>query len=147
MRLIDVRMHPRAAPILYSLLEERTPEQSISHRHMPSIAEHNAFVANYGGPHEPYFYWGLIDVNGTIVGHIYLTRRNEIGIQIYNRHQGKGHGTEAVQLLMRLFGKREYLANINPFNQASIAMFMKLGFGLCQLTYRLTDYREARRAG
>jgi len=143
MKLIDVRSkHARATALLYALLEERKPENSISHRRMPSIAEHNRFVAAYGGPGQPYQFWALIEVDGSIVGHVYLTRRNEIGIQIFERYHGKGYGPQAVKLLMQLFGDREYLANIAPGNGRSMDMFNRLGFDICQVTLR----REQRRA-
>lgn len=142
MKFIDVREHPRASAVLYALLEERRPEHSISHRRMPSLAEHNRFVAGYGGPYEPYKFWGLIEVSGQIVGHVYLTRRDEIGIQIFEHHQRRGYGRDAVKLLMQLFGDRDYLANINPSNGPSIDMFAKMGFEILQVTLR----REGRHA-
>ena len=117
--------------ILYALLTERTPEVSISHREMPTWDQHSAFVDGH-----PYIYWRLIDVAGEIVGACYLTDRNEIGIQIFKAHRGKGYGPQAVHMLMEDCGPRSYLANINPKNMASQEMFERLGFGLCQLTYR-----------
>lgn len=141
MKLVDVRKHPRAQALLYCMLEERRPEHSISHRVMPTRIQHNRFVDGYGPPGDPYKYWALIDVHGEIVGNTYLTSRDEIGIHISGRHQGRGYGPQAVELLMRLFGDREYLANIAPRNERSAAMFRDLGFDLCQVTLR----REARR--
>jgi hypothetical protein len=40
MKLIPISEHPDAARILYALLAERTPEQSISHKKMPTWEEH-----------------------------------------------------------------------------------------------------------
>lgn len=142
LRFVDIRLHDQAVPILWELLSERRLEHSISHRRMPSRDEHIYFVVNYGGSDEPYTYWGLLEVDQDIVGHIYLTARNEIGIQVFERCQRNGYARAAVELLMRFFGDREYLANINPANEASIALFKSLGFDVCQVTYR----REARRA-
>jgi len=139
MKLIPVASRPDAARHLWDLLAERTPEQSISHRHMPTKAEHRAFVESH-----PYQYWALIDIAGEIVGACYLTRTNEIGIAIYKKHRGKGFGPEAVKLLMEYMGPREYLANVNPLNEASARMFKKLGFNICQHTYRL-DHNADRR--
>ncbi len=48
----------------------------------------------------------------------------------------------AVLELIRLHGPRRYLANINPRNDASIAMFQGLGFTHIQNTYELPAYRR-----
>ena len=136
MELIPISEHPDSAKILYDLLAERTPEQSISHREMPSVEEHLAFVAL-----APYDAWYLIEctVNGQleIVGSIYLTRANEIGIFIFRQHQGVGFGLLAVPLLMEMHGKRRYVANISPQNDASLRMFDMLGFRTIQHTLAL----------
>jgi len=134
-----VARRPDAVRHLYDLLCERTPEQSISHRKMPSMSQHRAFVESH-----PYQYWALVEVDGTVVGSVYLTRANEIGIAIYKKHRGKGYGPEAVRMLMEYMGPREYLANVNPLNEASARMFKKLGFAVCQHTYRL-DHEDQRR--
>lgn len=117
--------------LLYDLLGERTPDQSISHKSMPTINEHSNFVLS-----RPYKRWDLIYVEDHgFVGAIYLTYVNEIGIGVLRNHQGHHYGIEAVRLLMaREVGP--FLANINPNNQGSIAMFAKLGFGHIQNTYR-----------
>lgn len=117
--------------ILYALLAERPPEVNISHKTMPTWEEHSAFVDSH-----PYAYWRLLDVDGDIIGACYLTKQNEIGIQIFKAHQGKGYGPMAVRILMDECGHRTYLANINPTNEASIDMFRRLGFDFCQVTYR-----------
>ena len=123
--------------VLWTLLQERTPQQSISHKEMPEWSEHINFVNNH-----PYKAWYLICEHRCVprmwkkLGAIYLTQQNEIGIQIFNKHRGKGLGKEAVQQLMRLH-PGPYLANINPNNDASIAFFKKMGFEHIQNTYRL----------
>ena len=140
MKLTPIARRPDASRHLYALLSERTPEQSISHRKMPTIAQHRAFVDRH-----PYQYWALVEIEGEVVGAVYLTRDNEIGIAIYKAHRGKGYGPEAVKQLMEYMGPREYLANINPLNEASARMFKKLGFAVCQHTYRL-DHEDQRRS-
>ena len=60
--------------LLYDLLSERTPEESISHKSMPTYPEHEKFVQS-----NPYFAWYLIDVDGQFVGSIYLSKQREIG--------------------------------------------------------------------
>lgn len=109
---------------LWMLLSERTSEQSISHRAMPTWKEHCAFVDS-----RPYLHWYSITNTGLeTVGAIYLTRQREIGISIHTEDRGHGYATAAITELMRLHPGR-FLANINPANEASIALFRKLGFG------------------
>lgn len=113
---------------LYTLLQERTPEQSISHKVVPSYEEHCAFVLS-----KPYFRWYMI-VGGTVYGAIYLTHQREIGISLLRVYQRQGYGRAAVLKLMDLH-PGPFLANINPNNDASIAFWKSLGFTLKQVTY------------
>lgn len=116
---------------LYNLLAERTPEQSISHRKMPTWEEHRSFVES-----KPYMMWALIlNDDGDTVGSIYLTYQFEIGIFIYQMFQGQGYAKAAILEIMDLY-PGELLANINPNNTASLALFAKLGFKQIQVTYR-----------
>lgn len=137
MKLIPLSEHPYAEQVLWDLLEQRPAENNISHRVMPSWETHCRFVAE-----NPYEHWAIIDVDGTAVGAIYLSKPggpsvsgNEIGIDLFSAHQGKGLGTQAVKLLMDQFGPRRYMANVAPGNEASQGLFQSLGFKLVQFTY------------
>jgi RimJ/RimL family protein N-acetyltransferase len=114
--------------LLYQLLQERTPEQSISLKSMPTFTEHCEFVRGH-----PYTNWYVIYAPYP-VGAIYLSKQREIGIAILNEHQRKGYGAAAVLELMRAHPGR-FLANINPHNSASIAFWKRLGFEQIQVTY------------
>ena len=138
-QLMDVRIEPDAAAVLYALLKERTPDQSISHQKMPSEKDHRYFVENH-----PYRSWWIIVSEGHRVGAVYATWNNEIGIGILSAHQRHGFASAAIDLMTRLInplpalpGKRvgHWLANINPQNEPSIRMFEKLGFKHIQNTY------------
>ena len=131
MRLIDAYSVLDAPAILYRLLAEREPHVNISHRQMPSPAEHMEFFCA-----RPYERWALIQVDGQYIGAAYLTKQREIGIFIFRDHQRKGYGTRAIVLLMELWAGR-LLANIAPTNPASVAFFEKLGFRELQITYVL----------
>lgn len=131
MKLVSVYACPAAKTILFDLLSERKSEESISHRAMPTWAEHENFVDS-----QPYRHWYLIArEDEKYVGACYLTHDNEIGIGILSAYKGNGYGPRAVRLLMSAFPGARLLANINPANTASIRMFEKLGFRHCQNTY------------
>lgn len=136
MKLVHVdRWEPGHWAFLWGLLNERNGNKNvnISHQAMPSYAEHCHFVEFH-----PYRAWFLIEVDGSCVGSIYLSERDEIGIFLYKCHQNQGYAKEAVRLLMTKTlprYPRRYLANINPRNDRSISFFRKLGFKPLQVTY------------
>jgi len=126
---------------LYQLLAERQPYESISHVGMPTIKEHEDFLNR-----KPYKGWYLIiQGEGNVVGSIYLSFQNEIGIAIFNRHRRNGYGKEAIKKLIEMYpNERYFLANINPINEKSEKLFQKLGFILIQHTYK---YDNTQRPG
>lgn len=121
------------ALFLYRLLEEAPPEQSISHKPVPTFSEHVEFVQG-----RPYLAWYLVgSAVGVLVGSIYITRRREIGLSIAQAHRRQGHGGLAVREVMRIHHDADepFLANLNPQNEASIKFWESLGFKLMQVTY------------
>jgi len=140
LRLTDVYAdQDESALILWDLLKERKPEQSISHKKMPTLRRHIDFIAS-----RPYRAWLIIwkrrdAVTDVPAGAIYLTHANEIGIAIFREHQKQGIAPTAIRMLMALplASSQRYLANINPQNEPSVRMFERLGFTLShtQLTY------------
>lgn len=119
-----------AVGLLFDLLKEREPHQSISHKRMPTWGEHCAFVTS-----RPYEHWyAFASASGVLAGAVYLSKQREIGIGVLKAHRGQGLGKAAVMELMRLHPGR-FLANINPANEASIKLFTGLGFDLIQHTY------------
>jgi len=131
MKFESVYRRKDSANVLYKLLSERTPEQSISHKGMPTLEEHLKFIAL-----KPYHAWYLIVDEDETVGSIYLTKQREIGIFIFNKFQKQGYAEEAIKLLMEKWPGR-FLANVNPLNVPSIGLFNKMGFKLIQQTYAL----------
>ena len=133
MKLLDVYGTPGAIGVLWRLLEERPKSANISHREMPTQDQHRAFVES-----RPYAAWYLIPEHETasrIVGAVYLTHDDEIGVSVFRNHKGRGHGQWAVKALMEAHPRDRYCANINPMNQESITMFGRLGFIHIQNTY------------
>lgn len=129
MELISAYRMPSAALILYQVLEEREPQQCISHKSMPSMEEHLKFFMS-----RPYLFWYLVVVDDVVVGSIYLSKQREIGIWILKDYQGFGHGPAAVTMLMAAHPGK-FLANINPANPRSVEMFSSMGFAHIQNTY------------
>lgn len=123
--------------VLYQVLKERLPHQSISHKEMPTWEQHLAFVAS-----RPYLHWYEVQADHpaggglTSVGTIYLTKQREIGIGILTEYRGLGFAREAIHMLLEMHPGRA-LANINPGNEASIKLFAGLGFKHIQDTYEL----------
>lgn len=138
--LYDIYKYQNDWDALYRLLEERDdPKINISHRTMPKYCEHLSFVQS-----KPYEAWYFIVIDNadppigcSTVGAIYLTKRNEIGIHLFKQYRGMGYGRRAIAKLMSMHGKRRYLANINPKNDPSRALFVSLGFKAIQHTYEL----------
>jgi RimJ/RimL family protein N-acetyltransferase len=132
MRLTPIEDFDGAASMLYALLAEREPEESISHKAMPTFKQHCEFLAS-----EPYAVWYIIDEGA---GAVYLSKQDEIGIGIMRAHQRKGLASQAIQEIMRRHPRKRYLANINPHNLASLKLFGKLGFlGPIQVTLEKTS--------
>ena len=129
MKLISISKEKGAADILYRLLAERTPEESISHKEMPSLDDHRTFVRS-----NPYQCWYLIKVEEDYVGCCYITKERAIGISIFVAHRRLGYGRAAVRMLMEKWPGRFY-ANINPDNDKSHELFQSMGFTLLQLTF------------
>jgi RimJ/RimL family protein N-acetyltransferase len=123
MQLKSVYKVPDHVRVLHALLAERTPEQAISHKAMPSFEEHAAFIASH-----PYRTWNFIlnDAADT-VGAVYLTREREIGVFVFAQHRGHGYGRWAVEALMKRWPGR-FLANVNPRNPVSRRLFESFGF-------------------
>lgn len=129
-----------SASTLYELLKERTREGSISHAEVPSFEDHVAFVNTH-----PFRYWFLIEQDGP-VGDLQVSRNNEIGIFLFRRFQGRGYGSDALQLFLKTHEPlpaipaqrvARWLANINPDNHGSVRFFERMGFKTVQVTKAL----------
>jgi RimJ/RimL family protein N-acetyltransferase len=118
---------------LYRQLKERPAEANISHKGMPTWREHLQFVDS-----KPYASWYLLYADKELVGQIYVTRQNEIGIFIEKGHRSNGYGRAAIEKMIEAHkGHKPFLANVAPGNYASQRLFESMGFKLVQHTYRL----------
>ena len=117
---------------LYQHLKERDPTTRISHKKMPTFAQHEKFVLS-----NPYKKWYIIIQKNKKIGSVYLTEMNEIGLFLKKDVQGKGFGQKSLELLMKLNPQNRYLANVSPKNKKSAQFFQKKQFKLIQHTYEL----------
>ena len=141
MRLVKVDQCYDDARLLWQLMLERPETANIAHKAMPTWDQHVQFVLS-----EPYEAWYLIttaDTAGVVLGTIYLTRNDEIGLHLFRQFQRSGFGQLAMHELMKIHPRLRYLANIAPGNGPSQSFFAKQGFRLCQLTYELCDARSS----
>jgi hypothetical protein len=147
MRLIPVEpWNETHLQALYKLLEERPAAANISHKVLPTWEEHCQFVLGmapglrdeFSRQHPRYRRWDLVcEENSRIVGAVYLTNRDEIGISIFAGDQRMGYASAALRMLIKECGPRDYLANVAPGNSASLLFFAKHGFIPIQHTLRM----------
>jgi RimJ/RimL family protein N-acetyltransferase len=134
-RFSDVHTAPDAYHVLYELLKERTKEQSISHKGMPTMAEHIAFVRS-----RPYNAWYLIIWTAPnpphYIGSIYLTWKREVGLFLFRDYIGQGYGSAALKHLREQHPGRLF-AHVSPENKRSQAFFLQHGGKLIEYTYEL----------
>lgn len=119
---------------LYCLLEERPPEACISHKSMPTREQHAAFVRS-----KPYKEWCVIKAGKHLVGSVYITKNNEIGIAVDRRYARHGFASTAVFLMYINHKKSPVYANIAPGNYASKALFHRMGFRPLQEVWVKTE--------
>jgi RimJ/RimL family protein N-acetyltransferase len=144
MRLIPVdpknETHVR---FLYELFLSRPDDAKISCKGAPpGYDEHRHFVENH-----PYADWRLIGPfelrpATILVGAVFISQParpsvvgDELSVDILPQYRGNGYAEETLRLMMEKHAPRRFIANVAPENYASMALFKKLGFKLCQVTF------------
>ena len=118
-------------PFLYKLLRERDPKVNISHKKLPTYQQHVKFVES-----KPYSRWYVVYHRNKKVGSVYLTRQNEIGINL-KRGINEKVRYNAIELLIKMNPRQRYLGNVSPRNKKAIQFLKNHGFKLIQYTYEL----------
>ena len=116
--------------VLYEILSERTTEESISHKAMPTPTAHMKFVLS-----KPYSVWYIVSNHNIPVGSCYISRTYEVGVAVFKKYRKQGIGSEILKELLSRYPYNLF-ANINPDNEKSIKMFEKAGFKHIQNTYQ-----------
>lgn len=134
LELVDVYSETEAPRLLYHYLLKRPSNINISHQAVPSFREHVRFMKS-----RPYKSWFLLRLPSEgYCGAINLTKRDEVGIFLLPKFQGRGLGTQAVRLLLARHPEvKRFLANISPRNPRSALFFESLRFKPIQNTYEL----------
>ena len=140
MKLVHVYEEPKAVALLYDLLMERPTKANISHSEPPSYEQHEKFVMGH-----PYRAWYLIADGAHVVGSVYLSKQNEIGIAIFKHYQRRGYALQALDMVRKIKplpgipGQRNsrYVAHVAANNEESHALFTKAGGRLLSMTYVL----------
>jgi len=127
------------AHTLYKLLAERAGDKrvNISNVNHPDYHDHVNFVNKHLSGTGPYKHWYMVRYSRMIVGSVYLTHQNEIGIFLFKKFQRRGLGGQIIKQLFWHHPEPYFLANVNPKNTPSKKMFKRLGFVKIQETYRV----------
>jgi RimJ/RimL family protein N-acetyltransferase len=138
MKLVNVYKIKDGAAVLYELMRERSTEHdrfvNISHRKMPTWRSHLAYMRRKTNR-----VWYVIKIGNEYAGSLRIGKDDEIGIVLFRKFRGQGIGPKAIRMLMKRHKRARFIANINPKNGRSIAVFQKLGFKLLQQTYELRN--------
>ncbi|RZD48788.1 MAG: N-acetyltransferase [Thaumarchaeota archaeon] len=130
LRLINSSDHK----FLYQLLKNRSPKVNISHKFLPRYSEHVKFVKS-----KPYTKWYVIFCGNTKCGSIYLSKQNEIAMDLQKRYNTKIIKNETLKIIIEKNPRNRYLANINPKNKEHIKFFKNNNFKLVQYTYEFIN--------
>ena len=123
--------------ILYELLKKK--EFNISHEKLPTFEEHKNFVED-----NPYRKWYLLQSKKQIIGSIYITSDNIIGINIPNAKTKEYFNS--INLIINKINplkpikslrSKNFCVNTNPQNRFLIKALEKLSMELIEKTYRL----------
>jgi RimJ/RimL family protein N-acetyltransferase len=132
---------------LYELFLARPDDAKISCKGAPpSYDEHRHFVENH-----PYADWSLVQLSDASwaggplefpIGAVFISQParpsvvgDELSVDILPTYRGMGYAERALSLMMEKHAPRRFIANVAPENYASMALFKKLGFKLCQVTF------------
>ena len=122
---------------LYELLKVRN--FSISHEKLPSFEEHEKFVKSH-----PYRQWWLVQENSKLIGSVYLTNDNAIGINLIEEDQRIYYG-----ILEKIIHENTplpqipsvrpkfFYVNVAPENLALKDALSKMGAKHTQCSYRI----------
>ena len=133
--LIRVKKNEEHIRTLYKILEKRSI--NISHRSLPSYADHKRFVLAH-----PYRFWYLISENNNFIGNTYILRSNSVGITLLNEIE-RVTPVIITEIMKRHKPLSEIKSvrtatfdfNASPNNVDYISALKKMGAKLTQVTF------------
>ena len=117
---------------LYKLLLERSHNENISHKIMPTYKKHSKFVMS-----KPYKKWYILYYKNQKLGSLYLTYLNEIGIHFKKITIPDFLITKSIELLIHKNTGKRFLINISPKNKKILKIVKNEKSKLIQYTYEL----------
>lgn len=137
----QIKFNKEYLELLYSLMQEREPYQSISHKELPTFDEHCVFVES-----RPYDSWWVICIDDTPVGAVYAVKdlfaKREyiyIGLFVLKQYKRMGLGHAALDWIKYLYPCKDIYANIARHNYDSQDFFESQGFKEISYTYKLNQ--------
>ena len=110
---------------LYELLQNKKNIQNISHNKMPTYEEHVKFILQ-----EPYTNWYIITSVFGKIGAVYLSKNNEIGINIFEKYDSYLIKEAVFQQVIEKNSSKTFSVNINPKNHQMKDFLEKFNFRL-----------------
>jgi asparagine synthase (glutamine-hydrolysing) len=110
---------------LYELLQNKNKFQNISHKKIPTYDEHVKFIMQ-----EPYTNWYIITSVFGKIGAVYLSKNNEIGLNISKKYDSYFIKKEVFQQIMEKNPREKFFVNINPKNNQMREFLEKFNFSL-----------------
>jgi RimJ/RimL family protein N-acetyltransferase len=112
---------------LYAILYRRMsePKFNISHRRMPTLRQHWAFLKSR--PYEQHY---LIMSGEVLLGACYVSHHDEVGIWLSTEHRRSGLGSHILDQIIKRRGRQRLIANVAKTNLPSLMFFLRNGFVL-----------------
>ena len=120
--------------LLYDILKNREKVENISHKKMPTYNQHILFVNS-----KPYQKWYKILYQNNIVGTVYLSKINEIGIHLINNNIDNKLYKKIIKEVMEKNPKERYLVNVAIKNKKFNKLIESYGFEKIQTTFELNS--------
>jgi len=111
------------AKFLYEMLKERDSIINVTHKKLPSFAQHLQYIKS-----QPYDAWYIILVESKKVGHIEIFSDDRIGWFLKKEFKGFGFVIPAFEELKKLHKREKYIGKVNPKNFEAQNLLIKLKF-------------------
>ena len=139
--LIQVNCSSSHVKTLFNILKKRKFILSISHIKLPKYEEHKKFVFS-----NPYRYWFLIEKSKKNLGSFFITRNNEISINLIKYDEKLyieilNFILTKIKPLKAISSKRssDFICNISPNNKLLQKTLKKIRSEKIQETYKLNN--------